>query len=167
MSSLLSVAECRAMINTDLTDEMLLSVIERAETLITNRIGAAQDENNSIIITEKVKGGGEHLFTKVPFLSVETLTEDGHEVDIDEFEIWPESGMVEKCDGEWGDVCLITYKPADMRSERKQAAIDLVRLMLERTAMINENVAGEFSYTAPNWEAAQAKILRRLCFGDY
>lgn len=166
MSSLLTIAECRAFINTSLTDAQLQVVIDRAEAMITSKIGAAQNDPNTVTIAETVVGGGEHIFTRVAFSTVVSITEDGVAVDADEYQEFGESGMVANSDGEWGDVCVITYKPVDQRSERTQAAIDLVRLMLERTAMASENVAGEYSYNAPDWDKSIKRVLKNLCFTE-
>ena len=43
--------------------------------------------------------------------------------------------------------------------------IDLVRIVIERTAMKSENIANEYSYTAPdNWDAEFRKAMKRLVF---
>jgi len=166
MSSLLTIAECRAFINTSKTDAHLQVVIDRAEAMITSKIGAAQDDGNTVTIVETVNGGGDHLFTRVAFSTVVSITEDGAAVEADEYLEHGTSGMVENLYGEWGDVCVITYKPADQQAERIQAAIDLVRLMLERTAMASENIAGEYSYNAPDWDKAIKRVLKNLCFTE-
>ena len=75
--------------------------------------------------------------------------------------------MIERLpeDTTWGDRCVVTYKPADDRLKRAQVIIDLVRLVLERTAMKSENVAGEYSYTAPDdWERELRKAMKKLTF---
>ena len=166
MSSLLTVDECRLFVKTALNDTQLQVVIERAEAMITQRIGAAQDDGNTVTIVETVDGGGDHLFTRVAFSTIVSITEDGAAVEADEYLEHGTSGMVENLYGEWGDVCVITYKPADQQAERIQAAIDLVRLMLERTAMASENIAGEYSYNAPDWDKAIKRVLKNLCFTE-
>ena len=166
MTSLLTVAECRTLVRTSKTTEELQEVIDRIEGMITNRIGAAQDDTGNVTITETVEGGGQHIFVKVKFSEVVSITEDGVAVDSDEYRAWGESGMIELLPegSEWGDVCVITYKPSDRRDERKQATIELVRLFLERTAMVSESMAGEFSYNAPDWDKAVKRELKNLCF---
>jgi hypothetical protein len=166
MTNLLTTAECRVFVKTSLDDTELEAVIARVEAMITNKIGTAQDETGNIEIVETVQGNGEHIFVKVAFSSVVSITEDGTAVDSDDYRAWGESGMVERLPegSEWGDVCVITYKPVDQREERKQATIELVRLFLERTAMVSENVAGEFSFNAPDWDKAIKRELKNLMF---
>ena len=114
------------------------------------------------------------------------LTED------EEFYVWPDEGRLQRIGGGmrrsdpsplsvfymtdaqfagsaqvgwWGSHVQVIYKPADQRHKRKQATIDLVRLLLSATALKSESVAGEYSYQAPaNWELEKRRILRRLSF---
>ena len=166
MASLLSLSECRALVKTSLSDADLQGVIERVEGEITKRIGAAQDDAGTVTIKETVRGCGEQLFVKVPFTEIVSITEDGSAVNSDQYLPWGGSGMIEHvpAGSTWGTVCAVTYKPADQRLQRKQATIDAVRLVVERTAMISESIGGEYSFTAPDWDAAMHKVLRKLCF---
>jgi hypothetical protein len=60
---------------------------------------------------------------------------------------------------------VVTYKPLDDRLKRAQVIIDLARLVIERTAMKSENIAGEYSYTAPDdWEREFRRAMRKLTF---
>lgn len=166
MTSLLTIAECKALVRTAVSDTDLQEIIDRIEAIITKKIGAPQDNTNTVTITETVQGGGEHIFVKVAFSEVVSITEDGAAVDSDDYQVWGDSGMVERLpEGtEWGDVCVITYKPVDQTNERKQATINLVRLYVERTAMVSENIAGEYSFSAPDWDKAIKRELKNLCF---
>lgn len=166
MSSLLTIAECRALVKTSLSDAELQAVIERIEAQITKRIGAPQDDSGNVTITETVRGNYGQLFLRVPFSAIVSVMEDGNLVDAANYQSWGASGMIERLPEHavWGAVCVVVYKPSDMRYERKQATIDLVRLVVERTAMTSESIAGEYSFTAPDWDAAFRKILRKFSF---
>jgi len=166
MTALLTAAECRVLVRTSLSDEDLQAVIDRIEAVITKKIGAPQDETNSVTITETVEGDGEHIFVKVRFSEIVSITEDGASVDADDYRAWGDSGMIERLpEGyQWEDVCVVTYKPVDQRDERKEATINLVRLTLERTAMASESIAGEYSFNAPDWDKAIKRELKNLCF---
>ena len=168
MTSLLTIAECRALVKTAVSDANLQVVIDRIEAQITKKIGAAQDDTGVITVTETLKGGGNHLFLRVPISAVVSITEDGNLVDPSDYQIWDVSGMVEHLPefSDWGSVCVVIYKPADMRDERKQATVDLVRLVIERTAMSSESIAGDYSFTAPDWDAAFRKVMRKLYFAE-
>jgi hypothetical protein len=166
--SLLTVAECRVLVRTSLTDAQLQAVIDRVEGQITNRIGAPQDDGNNVTITETLVGEGNYLFLKVAYSTIVSITEDSALLDADEYQEWPGEGMVEKlpegCNFE--NTCVVVYKPADQREERKQATIELVRIYLERTAMTSENIAGEYSFTAPDWDKAIKREFKNLCFQE-
>lgn len=166
MTSLLTIAECRALINTSKSDTELQAIIDRAETLISDRIGAAQDENWTVTISQTVRGKGQNLFVRVPFAEIVSVTEDSLVLDADDYRAWGDSGMITRLpEGEeWGDVCLVIYKPVDQREKRKAATINLVRLMLEQTAMASESIGGEYSYSAPDWDKVIKQELRNLCF---
>lgn len=168
MTSLLTIDECQALVTTRLLDADLQALIDRIEKTIDNRIGAYQVDGNTVTITETVEGKGEHIFVKVPFSTIVSITEDGSLLDADDYQEWGKSGMVERLPaGEsFGDVCVVVYKPTDKREERKQATIDLVRLYVERTAMVSENIAGEYSFNAPDWDKAIKRELKNLSFTE-
>lgn len=168
MTSLLTIAECRAQINSSKTDDELQSIIDQLEEMIEHRIGAYQNEAGTVTITQVVKGDDDHLFLKVPFVEIVSITEDGSLLDSDDYRTWGESGMVERLPegSEFGTVCSVVYKPEDRRNERKQATINLLRLVLERTAMVSESIAGEYSFNAPDWDKAIKSELRNLSFPE-
>lgn len=166
MTSLLTVAECQALVITRLSTANLQALIDRIEKIIENKIGAYQVDANTVSITETVEGKGEHIFLKVPFSTIVSITEDGSLMDAEDYQEWGKSGMVQRLpEGEsFGDVCVVVYKPVDQREERKQAALELVRLYAERTAMVSESIAGEYSFNAPDWDKAIKRELKNLSF---
>jgi len=98
--------------------------------------------------------------------AVVSVTEDGNALASSEYQTWA-GGVIERLPSEsyWGDRTVVVYKPTDDRKKRTQVIIDLVRLVLERTAMKSENIAGEYSYTAPdNWDHEFRSAMRRLLF---
>jgi len=176
--SLVTVAETRALVQTDLSDADLQDVIDRVEAEITARIGPAQNDNGTVQITKQLHGGTQHVFLPVEIGEVVSIVEDGAALVADEYRAWP-GGVIERLPGStwpgdktlrtragvWGRFVVVTFKPADNRLERKAAAIDLVRLDISRTAMVSESIAGEYSYHAPvNWEGERRRILKRLTF---
>jgi hypothetical protein len=164
--SLVTIAEARALINTSLGDADLQEVIDRVEAEITARIGAPQDDTYTVSIAKTLQGEGQHLFLPAEIYSMVSIVEDDVTLASTDYRYWS-GGVIERLpEGDsWGDVCVVTYKPADDRPRRKEAIIDLARLALNRTAMQAESVAGEYSYTAPaNWEKERRRILKRLAF---
>ena len=166
MTSLVSVADVRALINTSLIDAALQAVIDRVEAEVTAKIGLPQDDALTVTIVKTLAGEGENLFFPTEIYAVVSVVEDGTTLDSDEYQVWS-GGVLERLPSgaHWGDRCVVTYKPADDRLKRTAAIIDLVRIDLNRTAMKSESIAGEYSFTAPDdWERERRKIFRRLMF---
>lgn len=163
--SLVTPDDVRALINTSLSEEALQDVIDRVESEITTRIGEPQNDGGTVQIVKTLRGEGEHLFLPTEIMSIVSIVEDDVALVSTDYRTWS-GGVIERLPyGEhWGDVCVVTYKPADDRLRRTAATIDLVRLELNRTAMQSESVAGEYSYSAPDWEKERRRILRRVSF---
>jgi hypothetical protein len=166
MTSLVSPAEAKALINTSLSDASLQSVIDRVEAQVTEKIGAPQSDAHDVQLVRTLRGEGSILFMPTEIYTVVTVVEDDLAMDPAEYQVWA-GGVIERLPTgtSWGKRCVVTYKPADDRLKRKQVIIDLVRLVLERTALKQESVAGEYSYTAPSdWDAEFRKAMKRLTF---
>lgn len=163
---LLTPGEVRAFIRTSLTDEQLVALIAREEAALVERLGPNYDEENPLV--EVVEGEGVHAFLNRPITAVESVTEADTlggtpaMLDIADYFIWHKQGRLERLpDGKkWGRKVTVTYQPVDDTARRKALLIDLIRLTLERTALKSESVAGEYSYTAPDWDADRIRLLR-------
>lgn len=166
MTSLVAPADVRVLVNTGLTDANLQAVIERVEAQITERIGAPQTDAMATTLTKIMRGEGELLFMPIEIYEVVSIVEDLTTLTSDQYQTWG-GGVIERlpADSHWGDRMTVVYKPTDDRLVRAQVIVDLVRIVLERTAMKSESVAGEYSFTAPeNWDAEFSKAMRRLLF---
>ena len=171
--SLVIPAEVTALVKTSLTAAQLQPVIDRIEAEII-RLYGAHYVNSTTTVSETLRGGMKNLYlrrrggslssvseTRLPTSTGEALTEaDG------DFVLWAGEGRLERLDpgAIWGYSVTVSYVPADDNHQRREVIIDLVRLEIERSAMKSESIAGEYSYTAPEWEAARGEILRRLGF---
>lgn len=180
--SLLTVAELKAQVRTSLSDSQLQSVIDREEAEVI-RLYGAHYVGGSTTVSETLAGGMKNLYLRRRLTSVTSITEyqtsDATSgtllTAVSDYRVWAAQGRIERMPstnvsgfgvGVWGAIVAIVYVPADDNDLRRAAIIDLCRLALERTAMKTENVAGEYSYTAPEWGEARAEILRRLGFTD-
>lgn len=166
MTSLVSPADVRAQVSTGLSDTNLQTVIDRVEAQITQRIGSPQTDALETTITKTLRGEGEFLFMPTEISSVVSITEDGNALASDQYQTWA-GGVIERLpsDSHWGDRNVVVYKPADDRLVRAEVIISLVRIVLERTAMKSESVAGEYSFTSPDsWDEEFRKAMRRLLF---
>ena len=166
MTSLVSPADVQALINTSMSDANLQAVIDRVEAQITAKIGAPQTDAYATTVVKTMRGEGTNLFAPTEIHEVVSILEDGTTLDADQYQTWA-GGVIERLplDSNWGDRCVVTYKPLDDRPKRAEVIIDLVRLVIERTAMKSESIAGEYSYTAPDdWNAEFRKAMKRLTF---
>ena len=164
--SLVSPANVKALINTSISDTDLQTVIDRVEAQINARIGAPQTDAYATEVVKTLRGEGEFIFMPTEIYSVSGIVEDASTLTSDQYQTWA-GGVIERLPEEshWGDRVVVTYKPTDDRLMRAQVIIDLVRIVIERTAMKSESIAGEYSYTAPdNWDAEFRKAIKKLMF---
>lgn len=166
MTSLILPADVKALVNTSMSDVNLQKIIDRVEAQIIEKIGAPWTGVTPSQVVKTMRGEGESLFLPTEIHDVVSIVEDDTALTADDYHVWA-GGVIERLpiNANWGDVCVVTYQPADDRLKREQVIIDLIRIVLERTAMKSENIAGEYSYTAPdNWDAEFRKTMKRLMF---
>lgn len=170
MPALVTVVDVRRRVQTDLSDSDLLSVIADEEAEIVSRLGAHGDGTTSVTeIYDAPAGGDLFLRRKAQSITSITVTYAGNTTPTTVSAtgyVVRGAGRISHLAGGWGDgIVTVTYIPADDRARRRQVIVELVRLALEQTALRAESVAGEYSYTAPeSWEAARAKLYRRLTY---
>jgi subtilisin family serine protease len=172
--ALLSVAELRRTVQSDLDDAQLADLITEEEAELVRRFGAHGD--GSATVSEVHRGGGCDLFLKRATITVTSVTEatslggTGTALIASSYYAWPGQGRLTRLpEGTaWARQVTVVYVPADDRSLRKAVITELVRLRLEQTALQAESVAGEYSYTAPpDWEAVRRRAYRRLTFEGF
>lgn len=166
-STLVRPADVRALVNTSKSDQELQALISREETALIGHFGAHYVDA-ATTVTETLEGGGlKNLYLRRPLSSVSSVVEDDALLTVsDDYRLWAAQGRIERrpAGSTWGDRVVVIYVPADDREQRKAAIIELVRLALERTAMKSESIAGEYSFTAPDWELRRVELYRRLGF---
>ncbi len=176
MTSLLTIAEVRALISTGLSDADLQDVIDREEAWMIRAFGAHYTAGQSV--TEIFAGERTRsLYLRRPIATVTSITADGETLDSDDYRLWGDEGRIERLPigslwgwrGEGGiwfeETITVVYTPQDDNDLRKSALIDLLRLTLNRSGLKSESVAGEYSYTAfENTDAERARVMKRLGF---
>lgn len=169
--SVTSVGFVRGLVQTGLSDAQVQGLIDAAEEDITQMIGDPFVDV-STPITETVQGEGYEVFVKRPILSLSSVTDYAALSDTtgaaltenDDYFPWKKQGRLTRLGTVWGKKVTVAYVPVDDREKWKAAVADLVRLQIARMPMASESVAGEFSYSAPHWEAERRKIMKRLSF---
>ena len=169
--SLLSTADLTPIVDAPVTEAELQIIIDRVEAEITGEIGPPFDDSEPPELVETVYGGGECVFVKRPIGNIVSITSKANAGatavawSASDYFSMADAGMIEKASGVWPRYVTITYVPRDEREKRKQAIIDLVRIVLSHSALQTESVSGEYSFTAPpHWEDEKRKVMRRLTF---
>jgi hypothetical protein len=161
--SLVSPSDVRTLVPTNLTDDQLQAVIDREEAGVVRLYGAHYVDEDTTV-SEELSGGYGALFLCRQVAKVVSVTEDGVLLAASAYDLWGDQGkLVRRPLGRWwGRQVEVEYVPVDDSEQRAGAIIDLVRLSVNRTAHKSENVAGEYSYQAPEWDVERATILRRI-----
>ena len=175
--SLVSVGQCRALVDTPLDDGRLQDIIEREEQYITDKIGAPFDDDSPTLITEVLNGNSLSVFTSRRITSVTSVTEyatlataSGTPlVSGSSFHIWPNQGRIQRLGAtKFGERVDVVYTPKDERARRRQCIIDLVRLTIARPALASEDVAGEYQYEGlEHYEGERQNIVGRLTLNRF
>jgi hypothetical protein len=165
------VGELRAVVPTGLDDTRLQIVIDREEEMMIARCGPNYDGS---AVEALVAGGRPSLFLTRRVDRVVQLAEysrlDSVATELDENDVYvlgDRGQLIRLPEGtKWLPHVAIRYVPADDNEERRDVLIELVRIALNRTAFKSENIAGEYSYQAPDWERERQRLYRRLLLGD-
>ena len=171
--SLLTVDALRAHVNTGADDVDLQTIIDHEEAEIVSRYGAHYVDGSTAIV-EVTEGGGCSLYLKRRIQSITSITEasalGGAATTLTTTQYYAYAGqgrIVRLAEGtRWGRAVVVTYVPADDRPLRIQVLVELCRQALEQTAMAAESVAGEYSFTAPDWEKQRRRLYKRLEFAS-
>lgn len=172
--ALLTLADVREHIETDLVDPALQRIMDSEEAEIDVRFGAVGVE------TDDLEGGERELFPSRPILTVTSLDEtiidsNGSEVtttlDPTDFKILNDGRvLLRQIDGVnpenvWGERIKLIYTPKDTTLRRVGVFIDLIKL-----ALANNGLKVEWSgdYRAEqkfDYQDEREKILNRLNAG--
>ena len=159
--------DVKRVVQTALSDEDLQALIDQEDAEVVQRFGPHFDDTLDWSVTEVLAGESKrNLYFRRALVSVSSITEDEIALTAATYRLWGAQGRIERLPqgSVWGNIVTVEYVPADDNERRKAVIVDLVRIALQRTAMQSESIAGEYSYTAPEWESARANALKRLAF---
>lgn len=159
MPSLVSVAELKARVGTNLADTDLQDLIDQEEALLNRLYGSAAGP-----VIEKRLPIRAFVYTKRPITSVTTVkeTDDGVETTLAaaDYRVWPWG--LERVGKSWAELVEITYTPENDTLDRKRVIIELCRLTLAPRGVKSESIGGEYSYTAADYTAEREKLIASL-----
>jgi hypothetical protein len=161
--SLVSLAEVRALVKSNLSDSDLQAVIDREEGWLATRIGLLSGSRTETLYPRR---GAEHLHLRRSTSSV-TVTDDGDAVDVGDdygdYRLLYSGTVVERVGTDWGIKVAVTYEPNDSAAV-KAAIIDLIRLRMTDTGFVAERI-GQYSYQTAQAPGAREQTRRAVVDG--
>lgn len=172
MTTLVSVEQVRQRVQTAASDVTIQDILDTEEAELIRRYGAHGDGSATVTETHTPTNG--QLFLQRPIATLTSVTEaaslgaTGTALTSTQYQLWAKQGRIERLPRgvSWGAAVTVVYAPADDRAKRRRVIIELVRLALEQTAMQAESVAGEYSYTAGDFETQRRNLYRSLSFQE-
>jgi hypothetical protein len=165
--ALLTVAQVRAHVETDLADEALERLIDDADAEIIDRAGAVDEQTDEMhgveLATALCLSRRASEITEV----VETVSEDETTLAADDYSLRAGGLFLDRLStgtngrSTWGDSVVVTYTPVDRTARRTRVLIDLVKLSVQYNALRSESV-GDYSATSAEYETERERLLGRL-----
>lgn len=170
--ALLTTAQVREHIETDLKDDALTRLIEDADAQIVEVAGELNTETDTKI--DEVLANA--LFLNRRASSITTVVEEVKQGDgsyysttlaADDYTLRSEGRIIERLATgtnprtTWGDTVTITYVPYDTSMKRERVLIDLVKLAVQYNALDSEKV-GDYSASQSKYTAKRQALLKEL-----
>jgi len=172
MANLMTLAEIRAHIESDLSDAALTELIDAADYSIVSSVGPHAVDGD---ITKVVLGGDALLFLPRPAVTFTSVTEVVGDVSTvlatDDYRAWfgntLDTRILRRLNdgtnprGVWGNRVSVVYAPLNDDAQRKQVEIMLVRLAVQYRALSSERV-GQYSSVILDFQKEQANLIQPL-----
>lgn len=167
---LVTAAQAREHIETDLPDAALQRLIDDAESEIVRRFGPHAPGP----VVEEHAGGDPLLFLRRPALSVQSVAEEVAYVvtalDASDYRLRFGGRAIERLPTGphprrfWGDLVTVTYAPVDDTPQRVRVLLDLVQLAVAYGAVDSVSV-GDYSEQALDYQRERERLLAGLLPG--
>ena len=171
MARIITVADLREHVETDLPEAAIQRLIDEADQLVVESYGAHGPATQTDDLRSDV--GMTLIFPQRPVDSVTTVTEftsatTSKVLDPTDYTVGHGGKSLERLTTgpnpslSWGYKVLVAYVIATTENPRRRGAvIDLVRLATVHTGLHSER-AGDYSATSVDYETERGKILSRL-----
>lgn len=163
---LLTVAQLREHVQTDLSDAALQRILDAEEGEIVRRYGSHTEAS------ETLQGGDRLLFLNRPAASigevVETVGVGDTVLDAADYRLWDDGRYLERLTTGanpslyWAERVTVTYVPADQSAQRRLVLVQLVKLALAYAGLRSESVGGDYSMSTLDYVAEREKLLQSL-----
>jgi len=164
--ALLTVAQIREHVETDLPDDALQRIIDSEDAEIIRRFGAAATQ------TETLRGGESYVFLS---RLVSTITSISEEVSgttttlaTDDYDLWWNQALERDDSGTnarstWGDRVTVVYVPQTTTAQRKLLLSQLCQLAARYNGVQSESVGGgDYSATSADYQRERERLFRKL-----
>ena len=180
--ALLTAEEFKAQVQTTLANSVIDDMLDREQAALERLFGPAYDGSaiSETFVQESrlpgsqqlaLRDGEQSLFVRRRIEEVTSITEKRElnsptvTLAASDYYVIGNQGRILRLNQYWGAVATVLYIPQDDSAEWKRALLELGRTVTQRTVFKSENIAGEYSYTAPdNWDHERTKILQGLGF---
>jgi hypothetical protein len=166
MAALLTLAQIREHVETDLSNDALQRLIDSEDAEIVQRFGALSTQ------TEIFKGGSERLFLSRLVSSITSISEEVGETTTtlaaDDYELWWSQELDRDPDGTngrstWGERVTVVYVPQTMTAQRTAVLTQLVQLAVRYNGVQQESVgSGDYSATSADYQRERERLLSKL-----
>lgn len=174
MPTLLTFAEVRAHVESDISDAALTQVIEAADAEIIRRLGPVATQ------TEVLSGGDRFLHLARAATAITSASErwtvDGvgittQAILADDYRLVSDGRRLERLftgtypASDWQGEVTLVYVPEDTTAERKLLLVNLVKIDLAVSGLLSDRVGDLGVQYLNDPEAARAAAFRRLASG--
>ena len=161
MAALLTLAQIREHVETDLSNDALQRLIDSEDAEIVQRYGALSTQ------TETLRGGSERLFLSRLVSSITSISEEVGETTTtlaaDDYELWWHQELDRHGRSTWGERVTIVYVPQTMTAQRTAVLTQLVQLAVRYNGVEQESVgSGDYSATSADYQRERERLLRKL-----
>ncbi len=168
--ALLTVAELRQHLETDLSDQALQRLLDDADAAVVRHYGPHPPGP----AVETHIGGSKYVFLRQQAAAVQSITETVRGVTTvlasNDYRVLGGGRYLERLTSGpnprvyWGDFVTVTFEPYDDRPQRRRVIIDLVRLALEYNALDSVDV-GDYSARSLDYQRERRRLLAELSRG--
>ena len=166
MAALLTLAQMREHVETDLSNDALQRIIDAEDAEIVQRFGQPTAQ------TDVLRGGNPRLFLSRLASTItsinETVGDTTTTLAADDYEIWWNQELDRCADGAngrstWGDRVTVVYVAQTMTAQRTAVLTQLVQLAVRYNGVQQESVgSGDYSATSADYQRERERLLRKL-----
>lgn len=163
--ALLTVAQIKEHVETDLSYDALSLLLDDAERLITQTAGEPTASTETHL--HSPQESNTRIWLKQKASAITTVTErgiDGVETVLagTGYRLMLDGRVLERIDAAWAPEVRVTYAPVSDLATRKRVQVDLVKLAIQYEALSSSSIGSDVSQSHLSYQAEREKLLRGL-----